>query len=372
MEKLTILERNGSRYQLRTPDIATMLGDKEQVSHHLNELARETPTEARSKGEARLSVTQRSDSKTFPMPSAWLRNYMRGNPTDLVIFVGNQVSGISVFEKLRDPWEISNDDATIEAKTFGVPEEARTFLNSARKKAGPARNRLVAVLARGWQIDQIETYSALAQSFGRAAGQSDGAGRPKLPTVRPVLVASPEQALVLAMRQSTQDSPLPKNTLIAAIPPWSDDAVYFRFNDTQHENLAIRDSAPARQALLQASCGFGDEIERLSPSSLTVEEAVRLPQEARQRLTPDLASFYARVGLPVSIDAPTRKALEDLLILMHGESRAESKEQEHLSSLNLQLGHFVFAQWMGLIQPSNDGTWEVPSLYLELLERRPA
>ncbi|MBQ0942290.1 DUF3893 domain-containing protein [Ideonella sp. 4Y16] len=372
MEKLTILERNGSRYQLRTPDIATMLGDKEQVSHHLNELARETPTEARSKGEARLSVTQRSDSKTFPMPSAWLRNYMRGNPTDLVIFVGNQVSGISVFEKLRDPWEISNDDATIEAKTFGVPEEARTFLNSARKKAGPARNRLVAVLARGWQIDQIETYSALAQSFGRAAGQSDGAGRPKLPTVRPVLIASPEQALVLAMRQSTQDRPLPKNTLIAAIPPWSDDAVHFRFNDTKHENLAIRDSAPARQALLQASCGFGDEIERLSPSSLTVEEAVRLPQEARQRLTPDLASFYARVGLPGSIDAPTRKALEDLLILMHGESRAESKEQEHLSSLNLQLGHFVFAQWMGLIQPSNDGTWEVPSLYLELLERRPA
>jgi len=101
MDKLTILERNGPRYQLRTPDIATMLGEMEQVSHLLEELARETPTEDRSYGEARLPITLKSEAKTFPMPSGWVRNYLRSTPGDLVVLVGNQLSGVWSLEKLR-------------------------------------------------------------------------------------------------------------------------------------------------------------------------------------------------------------------------------------------------------------------------------
>ena len=205
-----------------------MLGDKEQVAHLLNELARETPTEERSHGEARLSLTHRSDTKTFPMPSAWLRNFMRGSPGDLAVFIGNQLSGISVFERLRESWELPEDDATFEAKTVSGTEDARNYLNGVRRKATGGRVRLVGVLPRGWNPAQLDAYAALAQSFGRPAGQGDAAGRVKLPIVRPVLVAGPEQALALAMQASGEGKPLPKCVVIAAIPPWSDDALYFR------------------------------------------------------------------------------------------------------------------------------------------------
>lgn len=367
MEKLTILERNGSRFQLRTPDIATMLGDKEQVAHLLNELARETPTEERSHGEARLSLTHKSDAKTFPMPSAWLRNFMRGSPGDLAIFVGNQLSGISVFERLRDLWDLPQDDATIEARIFSSPEDARNYLNSARRKVVGGRIRLVGVLPRGWHLDQLESYAALAQSFGRPTAQAEGGGRTRLAAVRPMLIAGPEQALALALRQGGAGKPLPKNAVIAAIPPWSDDAVYFRFNQAHHENLPIRDSADARRALLFSSCGFGDELERMAAPSLTVDEALRTPEDARKRLAPSLDAFYARIGMPSAVDAAMRKSIEDLLISMHGQQSADAMEDEHFVRLNILPGHFLFAQWMGLIQPTATGTWEVPSLYLDLL-----
>ncbi|MBL8345252.1 MAG: DUF3893 domain-containing protein [Rubrivivax sp.] len=372
MEKLTILERNGSRYQLRTPDIATMLGDHEQVAHHLNELARETPTEDRSRGEARLSVSHRTDVKTFPMPSAWVRNFLQSEHNDLVVFVGNQLSGIAMFDRLREPWDLPQDEATIEAKTFSGPEDARTWLNGHRKKPGAARTRLVAVLSRGWRLDQLDAYVALAQTFGRQTGQPEVAARGRLPTMRPMLVADPEQAFGLAARLSDQRRPVSKNLTVAAIPAWSDDAVYFRFDQPQHENVPIRDSAEARHALLTASCGLGDVLERICGAALTVDEALRQPDEARKRLAPDLLTFYAKIGWPASIDPATRSRLEDLLILMHGEGRAQSREDEHLEVLGLTPAHFLFAQWMGLVQQAADGTWEVPNLYLDLIEARPA
>jgi hypothetical protein len=104
---------------------------------------------------------------------------------------------------------------------------------------------------------------------------------------------------------------------------------------------------------------------------MTVDEALRQPEESRKRLASDLESFYAKVGLPSRISEPARARLEDLLLLMHGEMRGESKELEHLDGLGLSSAHVLFAQWMGLIQPAADGTWEVPALYLDLIDARP-
>lgn len=116
-----------------------------------------------------------------------------------------------------------------------------------------------------------------------------------------------------------------------------------------------------------ASCGFGDELERVAPPSMTVEEALRAPEEARKRLAPDLGTFYERIGLASVLDDPTRTSLEDLLMSLHGQKRIESNENEHFARLGLKPGHFLFAQWMGLVQPTSSGTWEVPPLYLDLL-----
>lgn len=370
MEKLTILERNGSRYQLRTPDIATMLGDQEQVSHLLEELSRETPTEDRSHGEARLPVVYKTDAKTFPLPSAWVRNFLRSTPGDLVLLVGNQLSGISGLEKLRNTWEVSQEDAALEVlRNVSTSEDARNHFLGMRRKPFQNKTRLILIPPKGWQPDHVEAYAALAQDQGRLAIQGEAAGRSRLPTIRPVLLASPGQALTLARRITSSEKPLPKNVLVTPIPTWSDDAVYFRFNETQHENLPVRDSAAARAALLQASCGFGEELQSIAGYTLTVAEALDLPKEARKRLTPDLQTFYSRIGVLGCLDGKLL-ALEAMLMSLHGCKRDQSKELDLALSHELDESHLLFATWMGLVNLDSNDAWDVPALYLDLLLER--
>jgi len=371
MDKLTILERNGPRYQLRTPDIATMLGEMEQVSHLLEELARETPTEDRSYGEARLPVKFKSELKTFPMPSAWVRNYLRSTPGDLVVLVGNQLSGVCALERLRNVWEVPQEEAVFEVKSASTTDEARNYVNGVRRKAADGKTRLIAVPSRSWQPDQVDLYAALAQDQGRLAMQGEAAGRLNLPTVRPFLIASPGQALALAMRSESAAKPLPKNAVVAPVPNWSDDAVYFRFNHNQHENLPVRDSAEARAAILRASCGYGEEIESIGGSTLTVAEALALPGQALKRLTPDLGTFYSRIGIAGCLPPEQLQALENVLLSLHDTPRDSDGEHELLPANKLQAYHLVFAQWMGLLQVATTGVWDVPALYLDLLLARP-
>ena len=74
------------------------------------------------------------------------------------------------------------------------------FLNGVRRKASDRKTRLIGVPSRSWQPDQVDLYAALAQDQSRLAVQGEAAGRVNLPTVRPFLIASPGQALVLAIR----------------------------------------------------------------------------------------------------------------------------------------------------------------------------
>lgn len=366
MEKLTILERNRSRYQLRTPDIATMLGDKDQVTQLLAELAREKPTNERSRGEVRLRVRQGKDAVTLPMPSAWLRNYLQGDKGDLVVVVGNNLSGVAAFERLRGSWEVGQEEATIEGLVIGSPEDARTWINRERKKSGNQKTRVVAVQSRSWTPTQIDGYASVAQSCGSLAAQVDTSSRAPVTTMRPLLAASPAHAFDLAHRLVS--SSLPRNVVITPAHAWSDDAVYFWLNDL--ENQYVRDSGPARAALLQASCGFGAELERMCSLSLSVDEALKQPEEARKRLAATLDGYYEKLGLPEALTGDDRRKLEDLLQSVHGETRSAETEDEFLSVWGVPRAHFVFAQWMGLAQASADGTWQVPALYLHLIKVR--
>lgn len=368
MDKLTILERNGARYQLRTPDIATMLGGQEQISHQLEELSRETPTEDRSHGEARLPVVQRSDEKTFPLPSAWVRNYLKSTPGDLVMLVGNQLSGICGLERLRNTWDFSQEDAALDVlRTASSAADARAQFLTMRRKPSVHKNRLILVPPKCWQPDHVDAYAALAQDQGRLALQGEAAGRGRLPTIRPILLASTGQALTIAQRVSSMSTGLPKNALVTPIPSWSDDAVYFRFNDTRHENLPVRDSAAARLAILTASCGFGEELEAIASSMLTVSDALALPEEARKRLAPDLATFYSRIGIAACLDTAKLRALESVLFDLHDRPRDENMEIELLEKSGLDLSHLLFASWMGLVSSGPDGAWKMPVLYLNLV-----
>lgn len=364
MEKLTILERNRSRYQLRTPDIATMLGDKDQVARLLEELAREKPTEDRSRGEVRLRVRQAQNTATLPLPSAWLRNYLHGDKGDLVVVVGNNLSGIGAFDRLRGAWDVGQEEATIEGITFKGPEDARSWISRERRKPGAQKQktRIVAVLPRCWVPQQLDSYASVARD------QADSSSRTVTTTTRPLLVANPDQALQLAYRASEAPrSSLPSNLVLVPAMGWSDDAVYFWLNDL--ENQFVRDNGPARKALLDASFGFGDELERMCSRALTVDEALRQPDEACKRLAASLDGFYDELGMPASLSGDNLRRLEGLLDMIHGGNSQET-DDEFLSDLSVPRAHFLFAKWMGLIQVSAAGTWQVPPLYLELIKAR--
>lgn len=367
MEKLTVLERNGNRFRLRTPHIATMLGTRDRVLRKIEELASEKPTENRIPGESRLIIRQDREEKVFPMPSAWVRSLLRGADSDLIVWVGNQLSGLYAIDKIQKEWELGQD-AVYEVKLFSSPDNARTHLQRARRLTDNApTRRLVALPPRSWRSAEVEGYAVLAGSLSSKPGSPDPTQRQRLATIRLALIASPDLAWELAQRlygpQST-GSP-PKGWRIEPVPIWGDDAVYYRFE--QNQNMSVRDSGPARQALLDATCGFGGELDRLCTAGLSVELALKSAEESQRHLAPNLAAFYANVGMPQAFAPADLREIEQLLLLIDGERRSDDGVEEAIRTSNVDKAKFEFFQWMGLLQVQSDGTWHVPSLYKRLI-----
>lgn len=367
MEKLTVLERNGNRFRLRTPHIATMLGTRDRVLRKIEELANEKPTENRIPGESRLIIRQDRDEKVFPMPSAWVRSLLRGADSDLIVWVGSQLSGLYTIDKIQKEWELGQD-AVYEVKLFSSPDNARTHLQRARRLTDNApTRRLVALPPRSWRSAEVEGYAALAGSLSSKAASPDPTQRQRLATIRLALVASPDLAWELAQRlygPHSTASP-PKGWRIEPVPIWGDDAVYYRFE--QNQNVSVRDSGPGRQALLDATCGFGGELDRLCTAGLSVELALKSAEESQRHLAPNLAAFYANVGLPQAFAPAHLREIEQLLLLIDGERRSEEGVEEAIRASNVGKAEFEFFQWMGLLQVQSDGTWHVPALYKRLI-----
>lgn len=367
MEKLTVLERNGNRFRLRTPHIATMLGTRDRVLRKIEELASEKPTENRIPGESRLIIRQDRDEKVFPMPSAWVRSLLRGTDTDLIVWVGNQLSGLYNIDKIQKEWGLGQD-AVYEVKLFSGPDNARTHLQRARRLTDNApTRRLVALPPRSWRSTEVDGYAVLAGSLSSKAASPEPTQRQRLATIRLALIASPDLAWELAQRlygpQSTSSPP--KGWRIEPVPIWGDDAVYYRFE--QNQNVSVRDSGPARQALLDATCGFGGELDRLCTSGLSVELALKSAEEAQHHLAPNLTTFYSNVGLPQAFTAADLKEIEQLLLLIDGERRSDDSVEEAIRTSSVSKAEFEFFQWMGLLQVQSDGTWHVPALYKRLI-----
>jgi hypothetical protein len=368
MEKLTVLERNGNRFRLRTPHIATMLGTRDRVLRKIEELATEKPTENRIPGESRLIIRQDRHEKVFPMPSAWVRSLLRGADTDLIVWVGNQLSGLYTIDKIQKEWELGQD-AVYEVKVFSSPDNARTHLQRARRLTDHApTRRLVALPPRSWRSADVNGYAVLAGSLSSKAASPDPTQRQRLATIRLALIASPDLAWELAQHlfgPNSTGSPPPKGWRIEPVPIWGDDAVYYRFE--QNQNVSVRDSGPARQALLNATCGFGGELDRLCTGGLSVESALKCEEEAQRLLAPNVATFYGNVGLPQAFVPTNLREIEQLLLLIDGERRSDDGVEEAIRTSSVGKAEFEFFQWMGLLQVQPDGTWHVPALYKRLI-----
>jgi hypothetical protein len=379
METLTILEQVGARYGLRTPNIAMMLGDRDSISQQLEALTAEIPVQSRSRGEHRTVMTSASGGReqhTFPMPSAWVRHALSKTGIDpqiaaseadreLLVFVGNELSGLTQLSRLRGDWQLG-DTVTCQFGTYSSPNAARSALlrggRSAAVRATSVR-RLHCIGSGGWLVNDIHEYARLAATIG-ASNASGNLEHGTSSVTRLALIAGPARAYEVAKMMCTPATDI-RNWRVVAVPPWSDDALYFRLERLEKPDVC--NSEEARQALLRASCGFGAEIERICGGRLRVEDALRAPAAAERTLAPDLDTFYRKIGIPPAIEPKALRDAEDLLRALDGETRNAERTEEFRNETAVSPELFTFLVWMGLLQEAPTGTWQIPQLYKRLL-----
>ena len=156
---------------------------------------------------------------------------------------------------------------------------------------------------------------------------------------------------------------LQHNWRIEAIPPWSEDAIYFQLN----ENVQVAENAAAIDAIKVATCGFGQEVIHLCGGSLTVLKALALPQERKAVLGRDLSAFYGAIGMPATVTAEQRTAAENFLSLINGATRQSLEVDETRNDMQITKGMMDFLYWMALLQDGPAAKWMIPHLYAELI-----
>lgn len=376
MEKLTVIDRKGGRFQLRTPHIATMMGSRDDVDHKIDELERETAPSSRIPGETRPFLMRGNgrERQLFPMPSGWVRQLLHEEERNLTVLVGNHLSGLTEIENLKQPWNIGHD-AQYEVKFFANADSARPYINSMRRATGnDATNRIVAVTSRSWKLSQLGEYTALANSLARPLATVDARQRPS--NVRLMLIANPQQALELAQlvhAAAEDDSPNGSVRIskpgwrVQAVPPWNDDAVYYQLK--QVENQVLPDQPNACRRILEATLGFGGELSKLLRSSLSFDGIARAQEEIVRRIAPNRHTFYEAIGWPSSLAEKETHHIEEMLALLDGEKRSDASAASLASACGVTAPQLTFVRWMGLLQESGDGTWCVPSTYKALIQQ---
>jgi len=355
MRKLNVIERNGTRYVLRNPNIAMMMGDRDSVKHQMDELALEQPEATRNHGERRVSMSRQNSHTNFPMPVAWVRRNLDTSDGELVILTGNALSGImDLANSDRDDWRLQDGVFSI-VPAVGPQTVADQISKHRRRGSVEARTaRIMAVRSNSWKVDQIPDYAALAQKAEKS-------------NIRLILLAQPERAYELATAMDnkvlTPSTDSQHSWRIDAIPPWSEDAIYFQLN----ENVQVAENAAAIAAIKAATCGFGQEVIHQCGGSLTVAKALALPKERKAVLGKDLNAFYAAIGLPATFGAEQRKAAENFLSLINGATRQSTEVDETRNDTQVTQGVMDFLYWMALLQDGPTATWKIPDLYAELI-----
>lgn len=359
MMKLNVVERVGTRYVLRNPQIAMMIGDRERIQSLLNDISRDPPDQVRSHGERRSKMVHGRQTCEFPMPIAWVRRQMDPSDGELVIMPGNALSGIQdLIQMDRHAWTLRDDYSVLPVPGVG-PDIAINELDRLRRKPLGTIGRMLVVRPAGWHISQIKEYVSVAK---KAQG-------------RIVLLADPVRAfdLMQAFERMSDSGALgaesERGWRVEPVLPWSEDAVFFRVSENG-ENLAVADSRDALSAILKASCGFGNEVTRLCTATLSVEQAMGLPEVRRRALAPDLNTFYRLIGLPQSFLEPHRRQMEDFLYFINGLDRHGGGVEEAMSEYHVSPWLFEYLRWMGLVQEGVKNSWAVPELYLDLLSTK--
>ena len=355
MSKLNVIEKVGSRYVLRNPNIAMMVGDRDRITTLINELANEPPETSRNQGERRILMTKGNSQMVFPMPMSWIRNHMDASDGELLILTGNALSGIidlSMAE--RGEWRLQ--DGVFMSVPGNSPQNLADQVARHRRVSHDSRApRIMSVRNAAWRIDQIPEYASIANKSGRAG-------------IRTMLLAHPERALELAFAlESGQLKPAPdasRSWRVVSIPQWSEDAIYYWL----HEDIEVAENHEAIASIRTATCGFGKQVSQLCVPNITREAALAFPETQRPILAPNLSMFYQHIGMPPSILESHGEAIKNFLGMLDGTNRSQSSEiEEYMQTFGVSAELFQFLYWMGLVQEGTEHRWVLPKLYSALI-----
>lgn len=356
MRKLSVLELNGSRYRLRNPSIAMLIGDRESISHKLNVLASDPPETTRNRGDRRhfMEVPGSKNRMLFPMPIAWTHARMDQVDGGLVIIAGNNQSGIGGIAVASQDWPLNHSDAyrAMTLSHTAALQQIDKYRRTKTSKGARYDKLMLASTPGAWKASDIPSFASVS---AKAA-----------PSIRLALLAHPDRMFELSEAIKAQTLPQPNKRLqweVSPITPWSRDALMFHIE----ENIPVAESKEACDAILKASCGFGKLIEGWCTESLTVEFACGLYELAMRTVAPDLDTFYAHVGWPHAMPVAMRKNMEQFMAFAHGLLRNSLEVDEYLKEFDLVQVDLQFLTWMGLMQSADDGTWMVPELYRRLI-----
>lgn len=383
MRKLNVLEKNGSRYRLRNPSIAMLIGDRQRIELQLKSLAMATPERARNHGDRRNALLPRGNTNSnagasasalplFPMPVTWTHSNMECIDGNLVILGGNNLSGLVDITGARADWQLTQN-AGFNALALSA-SAASAYITKIRRQgstntltlAGSAGSSLplpppkgskllLASTSNAWKANEITQFISCAE-------------RASTSNIRLALVALPDRLYEIAQALENQSLTMSRGKKsdwsVAPVPAWSVDAVRFYL----HDNNAVSDNHAACLSIIEASCGFGKQIQTICAGNLSVEMAMDLVEQAKTRLAPNLDVFYDKIGWPKVISKELRKRMEGLMGHINGEVRNGPSVDAYLDHFELKGTDLQFLNWMGLIQEGENNTWAVPKLYLRLLD----
>lgn len=364
MCKLNVIERAGTKYLLRNPNIAMMVGDRDRVTTLLSGLASEPPEMTRNQGERRVRmVLHQSREMLFPMPMSWIRNYLT-NTSDgqLLILAGNAASGISDLARVSrdEEWKLEVGGQFIIAPV-SQPSHLSQLIDRERRKSGQNKlNKFVAIHANRWKLTDLPDYASIALKAGKHG-------------LRIILLAPPERALALATaidNKSLGAGDANPAWQVVPIPPWSEDAIhYFRYI---HENIQVADNSDALVAIRKATCGFTNSVLHLCTAHLTMDRALAAPETTGDRLADSKTGFYDAIGLPPAMQDGRLEKIEEFLGMLHSMELSRSnhaERQECMETYSITEPMWDFLYWMGMIQEGPGNTWTVPWLYAKFLEK---
>lgn len=351
MCQLNILDRNGTRYVLRNPGIAMMMGSQESIAAQLTDIGSMQAEETRNQGDGHIKIGK--DSKQgvlFPYPVGWLRRQLQTEDGELIIAVGNKASGIYTLTDLNR-YELKIGQHGVICNMVGSGPNGAQDAISKRRRGQGLPPMILAVRHNTWNVNQLEDFTSLATK-ARKSG------------MRIMLVATPDEGLELARLMDAGKLPRTGDGwTIAPIPAWTTDSVYYGLS----ENISVAEDTGSIQALLDATCGFGEDLERICSKQLTREDVAREMQRVRQNHGQNLEAFYTHIGMPVNFSAENRHGFEQLATVIDGMPRNSPELHEFMESEHVSQGDFDFMRWMGLVQEGDNGTWKIPKLYLDLV-----